>query len=126
MSGAKIPVGQCYPWAFAATARLPDARLVHGRVRDPVTGKRYGHAWIENEGQVLDWQTMEIGLGSHPFIGFPVELFYDRYRPTSLQSFTLEEALAVRRVTGHCGPWTAKERRLGRAEWKKRWRKSQI
>ena len=66
-----IPVGQCYPWAFAATARLPDARLVHGRVRDPVTGKRYGHAWIEDEGQVLDWQTMEIGMGPHPFVGYP-------------------------------------------------------
>jgi hypothetical protein len=30
MSGARIPVGQCYPWAFAATEALEAPKVIGG------------------------------------------------------------------------------------------------
>jgi hypothetical protein len=94
----------------------PDAVLVHGTLpRNKVMGIRraYGHGWIEHDGYVKDWQTME----AQP----PV--FYRMFQPINMRRYTHEEAMhTVLRSRGgakeggpHFGPWHGRGSRGGRS-----------
>lgn len=76
-----IACGECYSYAYARV-RADGGTLVHATVRDPWSGKKYGHAWVEDGGYVYDWQT-SVGLGT----GKPrtYAAFYSLYQPEQLR-----------------------------------------
>ena len=81
----------------AATGGAPSTT-----VRDPWSGKRYGHTWVEDDGYVYDWQT-SVGLGT----GKPrtYAAFYDLYQPEQLRFFDTTAAAVNALRHRHYGPW---------------------
>ncbi len=125
------PLGQCYPWAYRYLMDNPDAVLVHGTLpRNKVMGIRraYGHGWIEHDGYVKDWQTMEAQPPYGPVpafrkTGWPLDVFYRMFQPINMRRYTHEEAMhTVLRSRGgakeggpHFGPWHGRGSRGGRS-----------
>lgn len=67
---------------------------------------RYLHAWIEDNGYVYDWQTMEAGHGGvYRGRGFPRDVFYELFQPEDTVRYSWEQALANLVRHGHHGPW---------------------
>lgn len=97
---ATIACGECYSYAYARVRE--GGMLVHATVRDPWSGKRYGHAWVEDDGYVYDWQT-SVGLGT----GKPrtYAAFYDLYQPEQLRFFDTTAAAVNALRHRHYGPW---------------------
>jgi len=115
MTAATIALGDCYRYAYHRTSE-EGGTLVHGTVEQPFArpSRSYGHAWVEHEGTVYDWQTMEAhGGGNWMGKGYPQEVFYELFKPTEMTRYTSEEALtAAASSTGgrlgggaHYGPW---------------------
>ena len=77
-------------------------KLVHGIVsgQGPLTGIRFGHAWIEHEGVVLD-----ISCGKERRM--PQELYYALGKISHEGSFYYSREQAREHVlkTEHWGPW---------------------
>lgn len=96
-----IACGECYSYAYARV-RADGGTLVHATVRDPWSGKKYGHAWVEDGGYVYDWQT-SVGLGT----GKPrtYAAFYSLYQPEQLRFFDATAAAVAALRHRHYGPW---------------------
>lgn len=104
------PLGECYEWAYRQIFDDDSGRtvLVHGVVTEPFKSPphKYVHAWIERDGKVLDWQTIEGGGGGHYHgVGFPVDLFYELFRPTKMRRYDQKAAMLAAVKNKHFGPW---------------------
>lgn len=81
---------------------------MHGLVTEPMSDPphRYLHAWVEDNGYVYDWQTMEAGHGGiYRGRGWPRETFYEVFQPEHMVRYSWEQALANLARHGHHGPW---------------------
>ena len=127
---AAMACGDCYRWASkAGLAAFGDDRLVviHAEVR-PEWGltadgqvyenrKRFGHAWVEENGKVMDWQTeqgMAVGPDGTPWPKgkpWPKQLYYETMRPRDIQTYTAKQAALMPVRAHNYGPWTPAERR---------------
>jgi len=108
--------GDCYRYAYQRQ-REHGGVLVHGMIHSPYEweiGRPYGHAWIEADGRVYDWQTMESNIPSQwKGQGIPRGVFYARFKPAQMTRYARGEALDAiagsrgGRETGglHYGPW---------------------
>jgi len=110
-----VSAGECYSWASRQFLKedMGDAKLQHGKVLDrwgntsAGTGGYYDHAWIEREGRIYDWQTME-GPGKHGSKGkdgWSKEEFEDYFQPKDITTYQGEEPLILAARHGHYGPW---------------------
>lgn len=97
--------GDCYLAAARFLVSLgvdTDARLVHGEVtgQGDVAGIRYGHAWVEINGSVID-----------PSNGRKLCVERERYYqlgkidPSEVRSYSCHELLRATANSGHYGPW---------------------
>lgn len=87
----------------AGLAQMEDAHTVTtGGTPGKYTREKYGHAWVEDDGHVYDWQT-SIGLG----LGKPrtYAAFYDLYQPEQLRFFDATAAAVNALRHRHYGPW---------------------
>lgn len=106
-----VACGNCYPFAYRFIADSEwdtDVTLVHGTVSEPFTDPphEYLHAWIEKEGVVYDWQTMEASHGGqYSGKGYPKSVFYELFDPKNMTKFDKEQALINLARNGHYGPW---------------------
>lgn len=101
------PCGLCFPWANRYASERGGV-VVHGLVTEPLSDPphRYLHAWVEDNGYVYDWQTMEAGHGGiYRGRGWPREAFYDVFQPEHMVRYSWEQALANLVRQGHHGPW---------------------
>lgn len=75
-------------------------RLVHGTCmgQGPIKGIRYCHAWLEFDSTVVD-----VSNGNEPIV--PRSWYYDRGQVQDQVVYTVQEARALARSTGHVGPW---------------------
>jgi len=107
---AVIPFGQCYSWALRQIRNDTSGHtvLVHGTVTEPFHRPlhKYPHAWVERDGKVFDWQTIEAGHGGNFMgVGFPREVFYELFKPTKMKRYNHNAALVAALRSGHHGPW---------------------
>jgi hypothetical protein len=101
-----MALGDCY----RAAARLildndlpPEARLAHGMVdgQGPLTGCRFGHAWVELGDVVLDHlngRTIAVRAEEYYRIG--------RMREEEIKRYTREETARLVLKHEHWGPWS--------------------
>lgn len=94
--------GDCFGWALA-NARGPKDVLVHAKVKDPWTGKRYWHAYVERGSKILDWQSAQ-GLGPGRK-GWSKKTFEETYQPTQQRRYASDRANVCALRTRHAGPW---------------------
>jgi hypothetical protein len=96
--------GTCYQDAYSVLLDCRDGiELVHGYPRctndDPkLSGKKFGHAWLEYRGVVLD-------AASGNFIEAGVYYDVGNINPAECRRYTLNEALKLASEQGHYGPW---------------------
>jgi predicted transcriptional regulator len=98
-------IGECFSYAWKKVASDPESKLIHGTVTDPWSGKSYPHAWVEKDGIVYDWQTMEVGTSKYGKKGWPVKEFYEAFTPTNVRAYTHSEALQKGVAEKQYGPW---------------------
>ena len=88
-------------------------KVVHGLV-NPATGTKrdeyrtapiYQHAWVEKDGSVYDWQTLELRMGKYAGKVWPQIEFYQVFVPSFVKKYTPELALQKMWDTGTKGPW---------------------
>jgi hypothetical protein len=96
-----IPCGDCFRFAVRQAARHVGT-VVHARVKDPWSGKRFVHAWFERDGKVYDWQTIE--MRQQPPL--TVEAFYRLWKPTRVVCYSDREAVRRAFTARHYGPWS--------------------
>ena len=95
--------GDCYEAAVQLLLRLGEgALLVHGEVvgQGRIDGIRYGHAWVELNGSVLD-------PSNGMLRAFIAEEYFaiGKIDRTKLLRYSLHEAMEWMRKTEHYGPW---------------------
>lgn len=98
--------GNCYEVAgnaaLEAFIRGRDVTVCHGEVsgQGPLEGVRFGHAWIEQGGTVIDRSN-----GNN--ISMPVFAYYalGKIDPGQVDKYTAKEAVEMMQATGHYGPW---------------------
>lgn len=97
--------GDCYMAAARFLLSLgtrSDARLIHGTVtgQGKVAGIRYGHAWVEINGFVLD-------PSNRRMVCIQREEYYrvGKVAPGSLRRYSCRETLAMMNQFAHYGPW---------------------
>lgn len=104
-----IPAGRCFPYvhrqALVALVENGTVVCVHGRIKQPFTDRYYPHAWIEVDGLVMDWQTMEMGSSKFAGKGWPIDLFYETFNPISVEKYSSNELIKLVRTSGHTGPF---------------------
>ena len=93
----KMVKGACYRNCTVIAHTLADgASIVHGTV-NLETGKRGGHAWIEEGGKVID-PTAGIILPRS-------EYYNSNLKPYPMARYTPEESMIKAIREGHHGPW---------------------
>lgn len=110
MDRRTVPCGDCFRWAVFDAAEHGGV-VVHGVVTEYLSRppKRYEHGWVERDGRVYDWQTMEAGHGGQfRGVGYPRRLFYDMFAPQKTVEYDAGEAVGMAAKTGHYGPWDPK------------------
>jgi hypothetical protein len=80
-----------------------DVRLVNATITEPFSSPphSYEHSWVESRGVVQDWQTMtpKMGMGGKfRGVGWPVDVFYETFKPRGVKKFTPVEYLKFCRV----------------------------
>ena len=100
-----IAVGECYRWAGKYITSTGRGVLVHATVHDLWDGHAYQHAWIEDNGKCLDWQTMEVGSSKYGKKGWPKEEFYGAYKPINIKRYDENKATTMLVKNKHWGPW---------------------
>jgi hypothetical protein len=103
-----IALGDCYRWAWKYLLHNDNATLVHGTIQQPLASnqKKIRHAWIEHNGKVLDWQTMESGFGGiYKGKGYPIDAFYETWSADPEKKYDFDGMLAGLKENGHYGPW---------------------
>ena len=94
----KSKAGQCYEIGYQRIQTgIRNAVLVHGIVtgRGPIEGIRYGHAWVEIQGYVVDPSGKVV----------PKELYYRIGEVSHEKKYTMEGAARRAVEHGHYGPW---------------------
>jgi hypothetical protein len=110
------PRGECYPWAYRyVLAHSRTAVLVHGYVLNWVFAKcgiedHHAHAWVEDGGRILDWQTTERGhcppsLSKYAFKSYPPRVFQRVFKPQYVVRYSAKEAIDQALLALHYGPW---------------------
>ena len=107
--GKKSAIGQCYPWATRFARDKDGAEVVHGTIVGPDRQGRIRpleHAWVEWNGKVYDWQTVEMMKKS------PMSISEWRREKQACEEYRLtdEEASLCELRSRHHGPWTEAER----------------
>ena len=104
-----VPAGRCYDYAYRQAMEhidRSDVVIVHGTVHDAWDKHPFVHAWVERDGRVYDWQTMEYGASKYAGVGWPREAFYEAFQPTDVTRYTPEEVVVNTIRQRHKGPWT--------------------
>jgi hypothetical protein len=99
--------GNCYFNCLTASLReflsIPDLKIVHGEVggQGPLTGIRYGHAWLELSDQIV-WD--------HNGGMVQRDVFYriGAIDPDEVDRYSRDEAVALALQHNDCGPWGEK------------------
>jgi DNA topoisomerase-1 len=99
-------IGQCYPWATKFAWDKMGAEIVHGTIFDEMTGRRLGHAWVEWNGKVYDWQTIE----HYKTAPMRIPAWRQTWEAREDYRLTDEEAAICGIRAGVHGPWTEAER----------------
>jgi len=100
--------GDCFRWAVMDAAEH-GGTVVHAVVTEPHSRPpaRFEHAWVERDGRVYDWQTMTQGHGGvHRGQGYPVDDFYELWRPEHVHRYSAGEAVGLVSRRRHYGPWS--------------------
>ena len=99
-----VTLGDCYQAAGRLITALNDdkATLVHGMVngQGDLEGKRFGHAWVETNGTVLDHSNgrkLEIPKSVYYALG--------GIDPKDNKYYSTEDALTWTLKSKHWGPW---------------------
>ena len=125
--GRRAAAGLCFPWALEYITKHPEAVLLQGQVRTPLSRPPhwYWHGWIIHNGRVKDWQTMV--RGDYPKFrqeGWPIPLWMEAFTPRFVEEYDREEAWAACRTAGqHAGPWHGPESE-GEKSWANRGRRN--
>ena len=103
-----IAVGECLNYAWKTYIVKQDdevanntIKIVFGTVQNEwiSKGRRYRHAWVEENGLVKDWQTMELGMSKWAYIGWNKDYYYESWSPKDLKKYTPAEAAEMFRET---------------------------
>lgn len=87
-----------------------DIVLVHAYVNDPwFKGLNYAHGWIEEDGLVKDWQTIENGSSKYAGKGWPIDEFYEAYTPEDIVKYDFDKMLKAVLKYEHYGPWHGRD-----------------
>ena len=125
-----LPTNSCYDDALdyleslardpstAWIIRRPDTFLVHGIALMPEQGTQppgtpYAHAWVELADVVIDAGLLD---GRRVWFRRPRADYYAHLRIQSVTRYSMPEALAENRRTGHYGPWKPEYRALLRSK----------
>ena len=105
-----IACGECLSYTYTQAVRnhkKKNFKAVYGTVQNKWIsgGKRYKHAWVEDKGKVMDWQTMELGMSNFAKKGWPKSQFYKFYTPSNLNVYTPKEAIENFRKTKSIMGW---------------------
>ena len=96
--------GDCYESAANIVLDERHYTLVHGVVtgQGPLAGVRFGHAWVEHEGNVID-------KSNGRELEFPRELYYaiGNVDPSEQHRYTYKEIREMIQEHGTWGPWEA-------------------
>jgi len=103
-----IACGHCFDYAWRRIFEDKSLTLVHATVHEPFNreGKTYEHAWVEKNGLVQDWQTMEIGMSKYAKKGWPIKDFYELFKPENIRRYNWEDVKKHIAKHKHYGPWT--------------------
>ncbi len=91
-----IACGECLTYAWKTAAKNynnPKMKIVYGEVGNKWLsgGKRFKHAWVEDKGKVMDWQTMELGMSNYAKKGWPKREYYKYWNPKIDKKFSPAE-----------------------------------
>tara|TARA_R110000803_G_scaffold184881_1_gene247199 strand:+ start:127 stop:486 length:360 start_codon:yes stop_codon:yes gene_type:complete len=103
-----IACGDCYRWAWKYVLKHDDAIMVHGTIQQPFSSdkKKINHAWVEHNGKVMDWQTMEAMYGGiYQGKGYPSDVFYETWSAIAEKEYDFDGILEGLKNNGHYGPW---------------------
>jgi hypothetical protein len=103
-----IPCGDCFNYAFLDHITRKPSTLVHAIVQHPHSGKKFYHAWTEDDNKVYDWQTMKLGMSKYAGQGWPKDEFYSVYKPTDIKKYPGSVG-NFRSKFKHTGPWENQE-----------------
>ena len=95
------PHGQCYASAYHFV-REEGGILIHGSVRDPQTGRRFPHAWVEKADWIIDAEHLD------DFRYLPKERFDRAFQPQIWGQWDADAALMTLARQHHMGPWVDK------------------
>ena len=118
MKAALKPTGKCFDDALDflehmlktedRTAEIERYRLVHGIMLDD-QGQPYSHAWVEYG----EWVFHGCFLGGiRGYAQIAKVEYYPGMKVQETREYTIPEAWAENRRTGHYGPWEARFRDL--------------
>lgn len=113
-----IALGLCFDYAFKEARKYIDddsVRIVQG-ILDPAHGtegkvfkntRPYAHGWVERDGMVYDWQTMEQpgGGGKRHGKGWTQNDFYDLFNPIKVKKYKPSEYVSLVIKHRHNEPW---------------------
>jgi len=99
-----IPLGQCFSWAFRQAVK-ENVIVYHGLVTEPFTDNTYPHAWIEKNGLIQDWQTMEAGSSKFAGVGWDKALFHETFKPTQIKEYSSSRLIHLVATYNHMGPY---------------------
>ena len=110
LSEGTIACGECLTYAWKTAAKNynnSNMKIVYGEVGNKWLsgGKRFKHAWVEDKGKVMDWQTMELGMSKFAKKGWPKSQFYKFYSPKDLNVYSPKEAIDNFRETKSIMGW---------------------
>ena len=94
--------GDCYEISAKTVLDNPEYTLVHGIVtgQGRLQGVRYGHAWVEHEGNVID-------LSNGRNLEFPKEVYYaiGNIDPNDQYQYNAKDLRKILQYEKHWGPW---------------------
>lgn len=97
------PCGDCFRYAVFEGSRGNAVKVFHGTIRDPETGRRFDHAWLEDpQGLLYDWQNQTRRIEP--------ALYYAELHPEDVIEYEPMQALRYAIANAHYGPWPPEER----------------
>ena len=104
-----IRAGLCFHWvhkqALGVAVDGGNITVFHGVVTEPFTSNSYPHAWIVKDGLIQDWQTMVMGGSKFAYEGWPIDLFYETFKPTEIREYTPRQLRGLTIQHEHMGPF---------------------
>jgi len=113
LSEGTIACGECLSYAWKTASRNydnPKMKIVYGEVGNKWLsgGKRFKHAWVEDKGKVMDWQTNDPkGPRSSKYAGkgWPTREFYKEWNVKNEKKYTPQEVADNFRKTKSIMGW---------------------